>query len=430
VRPHRIAGLGALAVTCCRAGCRWFDDRPRVLLIVHDTVRADPLSLYGYPHRTTPTLDALGAEAMVYTHAIAAGTWTPPSHASLFTGLMPSEHRVGHVREEIGSGIRALDPGVPLLAEAMAASGYRTAAYVANYGFLDPVFGLARGFEDYKRENLRPADRLAARVSGWIERNRPGPFFLFLNVMDAHGPHKAPPGYDRMFGPADGLPHPKAPDGPDPVEAARRIMQYDGEIRWIDDQLARIFDALRRVGRWDETMIVVTSDHGELFGEDGRWGHGGDPIFPLVHVPLIVKYPQGQPRGRDDRPVSLAAVPATALTVAGEPALPDTEPALGAARGVAVSEYVVDDRSTRIVLLSEDLMLVERRAGGRSERHAFRLGRDGVPVPMNDAEETTALDAALADWSKTLAPPRLGPVVHPEADRVLADKLRQLGYIE
>jgi arylsulfatase A-like enzyme len=422
--------VACLVLACSLAGCRRLDGRPSVLLVVLDTVRADHLSLYGYPHRTSPTLDALGAEAMVYTQAIAPGTWTPPSHASLFTGLMPSEHRVGHLREGIGGGIRALDPGVPILAEAMAASGYRTAAYVANYGFLDPVFGLARGFEDYKRENLRPADRLATRVSGWIARDRPGPFFLFLNVMDAHGPHKAPPGYDRMFGPADGLPAARAPAGPDPVEAARRIAQYDGEIRWIDDQLARIFDALRRVGRWDETMIVVTSDHGELFGEDGRWGHGGDPIRPLVRVPLIVKYPHGTPRGRDDRPVSLASVPASVLAVAGEPPFPGTEPALAAAPGVAVSEYVLDDRSVRAVFAGDGRMLVERVGAAAGERRAFRV-RDGAePVPLDDAAEAARLDAALAAYAAALEAPRPGPVVFPEADRALAEKLRQLGYIE
>ena len=418
--------LAALAAAACLAGCRWFDDRPSVLLVVLDTVRADHLSAYGYPHRTSPTLEALAAESMVYTRAIAPGTWTPPSHASLFTGLMPSEHRVGHVGPAMGGGIHALRDDVPLLAEALADTGYRTVAYVANYGFLDPVFGLARGFGDYKRENLRPADRLATRVSGWIRRDRPGPFFLFLSVMDAHGPHEAPRGYDAMFGPADGWPSAKPPDGPDPAEAARRIVQYDGEIRWVDDQLARVFAELRRVGRWDDTLIVVTSDHGELFGEDGRWGHGGDPIPPLVHVPLIVKYPGGTPRGRDDRPVSLAAVPATVLAVAGEPPLPGGAPELAAADGPAVAEYVRDDYAARLLFATDGGLALERVANGRLERRRLDPWPAGTGAPPDDA----ALDAALAAFGARLGPARPGPIVHPEADRRLAEKLRALGYID
>jgi arylsulfatase A-like enzyme len=377
-----------LAVACGR------DTRPDVLLIVLDTVRADHLSAYGYPRDTTPALAAFARDAVVYRNAIAPDTWTASSHASLFTGLMPTEHGVRYVgAEHSTAGVHALADGIPVLAERLRDAGWKTAAFVGNDGFLDPVFGLGRGFERYQRKDMLPAANLVATVVPWLERRQGRSVFLFLNVMDAHEPYAALPPYDAMFpGRSDGAPAKPVPGiTPDAATTAHWISQYDGELRYVDDRLAELFAALRATGRYDAALIVVTADHGELFGEHGRWGHGGAPVRELVHVPLIVKYPGNARRGVEDRPVSLVDVPATILAELGLPPLAAGQTPLADRRAPAVSEHVTFDTVTRVTFDA---------TGERSEQVAVT------------------------------APARQGAVVHPAADRRLADRLRALGYAE
>lgn len=386
MRNAMMLALALLAAACGRGS------RPDVVLIVLDTVRADHLPLYGYPHDTMPALAAFARDAVVYRNAIAPDTWTAPSHASLFTGLMPSAHGVHYAKNSPG-GVHALAADVPVLAEVLRDAGWKTAAFVGNDGFLDPVFGLARGFERYQRKDMLPAANLVATVGAWLRR-RKSAVFLFLNVMDAHEPYAAPPPYDGMFpGRSPGVPAKPVPGvTPDAVTAAHWISQYDGELRYVDDRLAELFAVLRETGRYDGALIVVTADHGELFGEHGRWGHGGPPVRELVRVPLIVKYPGSTRRGVEERPVSLVDVPATILSVLGLPPLGAGQTPLWERVAPAVAENVADDTTTRLAF--------DAAGGERLERVA------------------------------AVAPARQGPVVQPAAIRRLADRLRALGYAE
>jgi arylsulfatase A-like enzyme len=371
------------------------DRRPDVVLIVLDTVRADHLSLYGYPRDTTPALAALARDAVVYRNAIAPDTWTASSHASLFTGVMPSVHGVRYVgAEHSEDGVHALGDGFPVLAERLAGAGWRTGAFIGNDGFLDPVFGLNRGFERYQHKGMLPAGNLIATVVPWLQRRQGRAVFLFMNVMDAHEPYAALPPYDRMFpGHADGVPAKPVPGrAPDAVTTAHWISQYDGEIRYVDDRLGELFSALRAAGRYDGALIVVTADHGELFGEHGRWGHGGAPVRELVHVPLVVKYPGNVRRGVEEPPVSLVDVPSTILALLGLPPLAAEQRSLDAPRDTVVAEH---------------------------------LGPDGVTRASYDAAGDERIDAATV-----AQPPLQGPVVFPRADRRLAVRLRALGYVE
>jgi len=140
-RWSRLALLAGLTIACGR------DPRPDVVLVILDTVRADHLSPYGYDRETSPRLAELARDAVVYRNAIAPGTWTAPSHASLFTGLMPAAHGVHHGKTAAGQGVYALDPEAPTLTSRLREAGYRTAAFVGNEGFLDPAFGFARDFD-------------------------------------------------------------------------------------------------------------------------------------------------------------------------------------------------------------------------------------------------------------------------------------------
>lgn len=387
MRSGRILALAALLA----AGCGR-DSRPDVFLVVLDTVRADHLSLYGYQRATTPKLEAFARDAVVYRNAIAPDTWTPPSHASLLTGLRPTEHGVRYAKERPGGGVYALDASVPTLAERLHAAGYRTAAFLGNDGYLDAVFGLARGFETYRSSGMRHADQLVATVVPWLRRRRGRSVFLLLNVMDAHEPYEPPPPYDRMFPGRLDRPVERHVVGlPGAEETAHYLSQYDGELRYIDDRLDEILAALRETGRYDNALIVVTADHGELFGEDGRWGHGGEPVPALVHVPLIVKYPHGAGRGVEEKPASLLDVAPTILAELGLPPLAAGQVTLWERSAPAAAEHVSSDGATRLTFTPD---------GPRMERLA------------------------------ATPPPHQGPLVFPEADARLAARLRALGYVQ
>jgi arylsulfatase A-like enzyme len=350
-RPRSTAGLAAAALLVAappfaRGAVLWRAHRlapapgqvagaqaPDVLLIVLDTVRADRLSLYGHIRPTTPSLERLAARATVYERAQSQGIWTVPGHASLFTGLYPSEHQA-----EWKHGVdwcRPLRAEAVTLAERFAAAGYRTASIAAN-PFLGRTFGLAQGFEwqvggrsptvylwvpalamglanlwdgPRARQRLGPLERTSTlgaveineRALAWLARTRgEGPRFLFLNYMEAHDqlrllPCAAPRyGEERSWIP-DNLPqHRRVWAGKEslaPEDAARLLDWYDSEIACLDLHLGELLDALERRGLLDGMLVAVTADHGHLLGEHDAFNHEAEVWRELTHVPLLVKRP-------------------------------------------------------------------------------------------------------------------------------------------
>jgi arylsulfatase A-like enzyme len=318
---------------------------PNVLLIVLDTVRASSMSLYGYAGDTTPKIDAFARRGVVFSRALSTSPWTLPSHGSMFTGRYPAELT--------GDFIEPMDATHPTLAEELAQSGYLTAGFVANTSFGGAEFGLARGFVHYEDHptSLRSA-LLATSVGGelldalgvpamfrdekfsrksadsinrsflrWMSSRDAGrPFFVFLNYFDAHDPYLAPEPYMRRF-------RPERPEGrlwsrsalDWPVEKVRELnAAYDGTIAYLDDRVGALLDELERRGELSRTIVVVTSDHGEQFGEHGLLEHASSLYMPLLHVPLVVVYPPSVPAGsRVDAYVTLRDLPATILDLAG-----------------------------------------------------------------------------------------------------------------
>ena len=336
--------------------------KPRnVILAVLDTVRADRLGLYGYARDTTPNLDRLAARGVRFDRAFSTAPWTAPSHASLFTGRWPHELSIGWDRP--------LDRAYPTLAEVLADRGYSTAGFVANTTYCSYETGLDRGFDHYEDYDVTPrgvllcssvvertlnfvhkhpslagwlgddgrsagdrkdASRINRDFLGWLDgRGRTSsPFFAFLNYYDAHHPYLSP---DPDAGPESAR-KPRSPREfrllktwwerdkkgiePDDVELAGD--SYDRCIAYLDDQLGRLFDELDRRGVLDESVVIVTSDHGEHLGERQLFGHGCSVYRPELHVPLLVVAPGVFPRGvHIDRPVSLRDVPATVLDAIG-----------------------------------------------------------------------------------------------------------------
>lgn len=291
--------------------------RPNILLIVLDSTRRDRLSTYGHPVPTTPQLDRIAAEGVVYEQCITPGSWTLPSHASLFTGLFPRDHHatVEHMK---------LDDRFLTLAEALGTAGYETAGFTSN-AWLSMGTGVEQGFDQWQDIwSMQPGypDSGAAltnlRVLTWLgaRRDRSRPFFMFINYMETHMPYAPPPPYDKRYVPRDADPamlaeirswkNPrelgyllKAP-GFDvtPKQFELLLSQYDGELSYLDSRVGELTEALRERGILDNTVLVITADHGEHFGEHGIMDHKMSLYDVLVHVPLIVRYRPGFPAGR------------------------------------------------------------------------------------------------------------------------------------
>jgi arylsulfatase A-like enzyme len=321
---------------------------PNVLLLVLDTVRAQNLSLYGYGRDTTPRLAEFARRGVRFDHALAPSPWTLPSHASMFTG------RPAH--ELSADWLTPLDGAHPTLAEALQARGYLTGAFVANTFFAARDSGLARGFLHYEDHRISftqvllssalgrfltsgrwlrrylpnravPARKSAAEINAsflrWLSERQTGPFLAFLNYYDAHAPYRPPAPFDQRFGPR--RPYPWLLDDGATLQFLRAeqvtepgiesmVDAYDGAIGYLDDQLGKLFDELGRRELLENTLVIVTSDHGEQFGTNGLFGHGNSLYRPLLHVPLLIVFPTQVPRGRIvAEPVALRDLPATVM---------------------------------------------------------------------------------------------------------------------
>lgn len=294
-----------------------------LILISIDTLRPDHLGVYGYGRATSPALDRLANEGVVFENARSTAPWTLPAHASLLTGLFPDRHGVL-------TRIDRLSEETPTLTARLAGSGFATAAIV-NSIWLAPGHGLVRDFADYRRlpEDLSArgaaADITDAAID-WLARARSERRFLFLHYFDLHSEYRALPDYEALF--TDGTTGIEAsPALISDVRAGRRRLtadeleelrgDYDAGIRQLDDELARLFDWLREHGRFDETLLVVVSDHGEEFLEHGGLGHGHTHYEELLRVPLILRGPGLPQELRIAADVSLVDVMASALGALG-----------------------------------------------------------------------------------------------------------------
>jgi arylsulfatase A-like enzyme len=310
-------------------------ERPPVLVILIDALRADHVGADGYDRPTTPALDALAADGVLFRQAISHSTFTKSSIASLFTGRYPYQHGVywGSWREtpeSITSDL--LRPQETTLAERLRQRGYLTAAWVQN-SHLRAFMGFAQGFVHY-RDQQGPVTRINRLFRRWLDRAGRYPFFVYLHYIDLHDPYQPPPPYDTMFGPpADAYAGVDLAEWGAYLEAVRRgevelspeqlaAMQvlYDGQLRFIDDQIGLLLADLKRRGLYEKSLIVVTADHGDGFGEHGFIAHSTVPYEELVRVPLIVKLPGERFAGRKvEAPVGLVDVLPTVLQVAGAP---------------------------------------------------------------------------------------------------------------
>jgi len=374
---------------------------PNILLISIDSLRADHLHSYGYTRQTSPNIDALAADGAVFETVISPTSWTLPAHMTLMTSLAPEEHGVITNRLRLGANVDTL----PMRLQR---AGYTTAGFVSAT-YLDGIYGFSRGFDEYddytllrvageKSRAAVTSQQVARRAIDFLHHHDGRPFFLFLHFFDVHYNYNPPQPFARMFdrgyaGPAKG-----------DVDSIRRGMAsrdlnhdvalYDGEIAWVDANIGTILETLRRLGIDDNTIVAITSDHGEEFLEHGQAAHYKTLYDEVLRVPLVIRYPGHVFSGRRVQgQVRLMDVAPTLLTLAG---LPVAKPHAGTqARSLACLLTSPGPRSAPVLPAFGDLRgeVASVRTGGAKLIRNLRTHREEFYDLASDPGERTNLDA-------------------------------------
>lgn len=439
------------------------DPRPNVVVILVDTLRRDALGLYGNPRPgVSPHLDAWSTAAVVFDRAHSTAPWTVPSTGSLLTGLLPPHHGKGVARDSDTTFL----PDVQLVAEHFRAAGYAT-GMASNNPLIEPGAGFARGVDSFDHRALDETqtfggERITAAAREWLSAQG-GPFFLYLHYFDPHYRYQAPPPYTRHFvsdelaatepdlllaaqGDAVGL---RARllgrhRGVDPTVGPRELewlhALYDAEVRYVDQCIRDVFDHLDALGVADDTVVVVTGDHGEEFLEHRFLAHGHTLYQELLAVPLLMSGPGIQPR-REDHPVSLIDVSPTLVGLAGLPAWtqpnpggrdlsgwlrgdapPESRPLFavgtGAGKGMGRPEH-----GPKRAMLEWPRKVIEDLGGGAVLYNLERDPAERAPQRGGHRAATTVLDSVLAppaNWREGMR------AMSPE----LLEQLKAMGYVE
>ena len=302
-----------------------------IILISLDTLRADHLGCYGYHRNTSPFIDAFAKESIVFERAVAQSPWTLPSHMSIMTSLYPAFHGVYKVMEQK----QCLANEHITLAELLRKGGYQTAAFVDG-GWMRKTFGFSQGFDIYDDRKVRIAGILP-KVKKWLSKNKSKPFFLFIHCYDIHGPYNPPPPYDKIFHDFNYTGN-LFPSNKNLIAASRKELEvndedlhhfialYDGGIRYTDEKIGEFLSFLKDSGLMNQSLIIITSDHGEEFKEHDSFRHWQLYYRPNLHIPLIMripKYPRKEIR-TNELVQSIDLLP-TILEIAGLPPHPKAQ---------------------------------------------------------------------------------------------------------
>ncbi len=413
-----------------------------VVLISMDTLRADHVGTYGYGLRnTTPNIDALATESVLFENAISQSSWTRPAHMSIFTGLYPSEHGYKALRDRA-----RLPSEVPTLAGVLGKSGYQTAAFTGGVN-VAAAFGFDNGFETYRTNGKYFRDNLED-TKFWFEQEMSEPFFLFWHGYDAHTPYLTDP-VDRLSlelaesPPKRGLRSfcQKMRDSP---RVRRYKAEYDGAIHRGDRYVGKLVAYLKERGLLDRTLIVFLSDHGEEFLEHDRCFHLTTLYREVLHVPLLFVGPGIEPRRIPDTIPGSVTVAPTILDLVGirDHALP----------GPSLAQFIAGGRSDVGLAVSETERSEEHGQGKghvrslttadakyiewttRDETAYFDSTNDPNETnPLGDSADAKPLAKQLATWLE-LHPRRVGDAGKAAAatpeDKELESQLRSLGYMD
>ena len=449
-----------------------------VIILVLDALRPDHLSCYGFDKETSPNMDRLARRGLLFRNAISQAGWTLPSHASLFTGLYPAEH--GATDEH-----HFLDPQIPTLAEILTRNGYDCLAATSN-AWISETTGMTRGFGDVCQPSLYSGFKkiaMAARkryldkdhgaaticryVKKWLRGRSPDrPFFLFMNLLETHTPYHVPERFFRPYLPqgttpakalsvnqdCDAFMAGKAPMSPSDFDLLRSI--YCGAISYLDWWLGELYRYLESLGQAENTLLVITADHGENFGGHGLMGHRFCLYDSLIKVPLIVTGP-GVAAAKEpvESQAQMIDVPCTILDLAGLQDIPERKSMSGLnLQKIAGSEeehpHVISLQSLPNLTVYErdypefDPSTFNRRirsvrtldfkyiAYSDGSEELFNLKKDHAETENlieKEPEKAGLFRNILDEWSKRYV--SRSQEDGPEMDEKMKKSLEQLGYI-
>ena len=440
------------------ASLSWKEEEPSLVLISVDCLRASHVGVYGYERNTTPQIDSLAADGVIFGSAWSTSSWTLPSHVSMMTGMPPSVHGVVDRWKKIYSSLSYLP-------DILSRSGYETNG-IATFTLVSQTYGFEKGFSQYRTLHERPAETIVDEALTVMSGSRGRRKFLFMHLFDAHDPYY-PPERElwHRFGPrpkdmTDLLDKVDKRVPPvDQNEIQEVINLYDAEIVYLDQELGRFFDGLKELGLYDGSLIILTADHGEAFFEHGHWTHVVSLYEEVVGVPLIVKWPGNTPRGRVDRPVSLIDIFPTFLGELGIPPGPiagfdlrrlaaGDEEILGERMIVSeitwgplgdqgpwppIMKFAVRSGSLKYMATFENPSGGDAVVGDLVEEELFDLAMDAAE--KNDLLPEASARAAplrrwLLDYLRSAEPHKpLPPDGEVELDEEEKERLKSLGYI-
>jgi arylsulfatase A-like enzyme len=470
------------------------NNRPQgVIFIQADTLRRDHLNQYGHSRETAPFLTRMAKEGVQFNHAISQASWTKVSTSSLMTGLYPRSHGVSLQTDRLPSAVTTM-------AEVYKAAGYATLS-LSSVPFTGQYTNLHQGFEELHESGslstagtpftAKTAREYVDRLVTWVERHREVPFFAYLQVFDPHHPYEPYRPYNTKWGDPDRPEqHRKERDAvtkliADPFmrtrslpsrdevikagfDPARYVVQeidwYDGSIRAMDVEMARLFEQLRRMGLDENTLVVLTSDHGTEFHDHGRFWHGQSVYGELINVPLIIRWPAGVARARvvDDLVQTIDIMP-TMLELSGltppaevqgqslRPFLTAT-PAGGSASATSssgwkprpaisertpnVSDAPPDQSRESVGIIEANWKLIQNttRTPGLAEFELFDYFKDPLDkhnVAADHPDVVARLAKLIEGWRRMATAARVKPDA--EATKTLSaeelQRLRSLGYV-
>lgn len=418
-----------------------------VLLIVIDTLRADHLGLYGYERETSPEIDRWAERGVVFERAYATSSWTVPSVGSMLTGLLPARHGGGlpiegaqQVFQRTGVARQATS-----VAELLQAEGLTTFAIVQN-PFLKQRFGMAKGFDVYRYTRRREgAGSTVDRFLEWLGEHGDEPFFALTHFMEPHLPYRPPAPFRGRF---TGRPEPEDWKKLPTLKELRRIGpnlpedqvdfylgRYDEEIAYVDSEIGRLLDGLG--DRWEDTLVILTSDHGEELLDHGSFDHGHTLRQELLHVPLVLWAPELEAR-RVAAPVSLLDLPATILEALDRPVAAPGAGGLarslwqlahdreGVKDGPIVAERVLFGRERKVLIRWPYKLTLWPEDGSRRLVDLEKDPQARVDIAATMPEVADRMEAELRRY--TAAGPSAGGGVGP-IDEETGRELEALGYV-
>ena len=413
-----------------------------LILVTIDTLRADHLGAYGYSRNTSPVIDGLAEEAVLFENAIVPVAFTGPSHASMLTGLYPSGHGV------LTNGYRLAATKLTL-AEALRGKGYQTAAFVAARAILGRGAGFDQGFEvfDEGKSRKRRADEITSQAVRWLqERADSGNFFLWVHYYDIHCDYYAPEPFFEMFDVGyTGAIDPKAKCGKphyNKMELSEEDLTYiralyDGEIRYVDQHIGVLLRQVEELGLKQKTLLILTSDHGESLGERGVIGHNLALHDYEIRAPLIIRHPalEGSHQ-RIRQQVELVSLMPTIFdllevshdaALAGESFAPLLVGKESAHRFAYTQMGPVKGREPSYSLRGEDWKLL-LHPDAREELYPLDHGGEATNLADERPELAASMKAVLQRWIEAQgeAPAALTEEISQETKR----ELEELGYIE